>query len=250
MDRDGDRVDLRGQRGGRLDVPRQELVVGVERVHLDGRRHDPGQRADVEVQSRHRGEEARAGAAGRPEEIGMLLIGRVKLLAVGGDHVDRAEAERRRSDDARVEPEPATEGEAGHAHGRAMSAGEVEAVRGQSRGELVAAHARFDHRDPGLGIDLDAFQLGQIEQEPAVAYRVTAPGMAAGTDADREVLFAGQRDRARHVPAIPGHDDHRGHSVGFPGVPDGRAPRLLVTVVAVPVHRTREALHAQNYSAC
>src|SRR5271165_2040322 len=98
--------------------------------------HRSRQRIRAEVEAGDHAEEARAGAAGGPQQIGVLLLVGLDQLALGGDDVDRRDVLARPPVLAAVPALAALEEEAADADARAVPAGERAAVGSQERDEL------------------------------------------------------------------------------------------------------------------
>jgi hypothetical protein len=238
---DDHQLDLAGHARPHLVRPGENLVQQLDRVEVNAVGNVAGARIEAQVEARDRAEEARAGAAGGPEEVRVVDLVGPHQLAVGGDHVDRLDAHAGGAVDAAVPAEAAlqqvaAEGDAGAVPGR-----EEEVALSQRDQQLVAAHARPDHCRPRLGIDLDRVQPGDVEQHAAVAQVVAGPAVAAGADSDPQALGAGLPDRGYQVRLALRLNDQVGEAGGRASVPDGGTPRLLVPVLPTPEstpHRT------------
>ena len=183
----GERDDLDGvlDEVMRVVQPRHHLVeVGEgERLHGEPEVLGLGQRAQVEAGDD--AEEAGPGAAGGPEQVGVLVLRGPDQLAVGGDHVDRDDVLRRPAPAAGVPALAALEQEAADADGRAVPAGEEPAALLEERPELDAALDRGRGRDDLRRLVVrELLESAEVDDQRVGADRPLRPAVPAGAYGD------------------------------------------------------------------
>ena len=102
----------RSSDGQQLVDPAEQRLEVVELEHPGVVGHRARERIRAQVKAGDDAEEARAGAARRPQQIGVLILVGPDQLAVGGDDVDRGDVLARPAVLAAVPPLPALEQEA------------------------------------------------------------------------------------------------------------------------------------------
>ena len=163
-DRSGPWVDLVGQ----LDR------IDVETAAADGR-----PRIELEMKSGDHCEEAGAGTARRPVQVGVVVPVDVQALPVGGDHIETQHAFAGRPEHAAVPAVSALQEVAADADALAMARGEEQVLRRQPSGQHTAAHARADHSGSGGRVDRAAVEAADVEEHPAVTDVVAGPAVPA-----------------------------------------------------------------------
>jgi hypothetical protein len=158
------------------------------------------------------------------------LVGGVDQLAPGGDDVDRHQVVACGAVHLAGERRAAAEQVAADTDGRACPGREVEAVLGEGSLEHAAPGARADPGDARLGVDLDAVERGEIEEQAAIAHRVGGPGVAAGADPDRPPVRARQPNRLYHRLVVAGERDRVRVASRPLGIEDRGVPRCLVAL--------------------
>ena len=163
----------------------------------------------------HRAEVA-TGAAERPEEIGILVLGSTDDLAAGGHDggadqvVERQSVQADEVADAAAECQAADAGVAkGAARGR-------EAVTQAGGIEVFPQRPAAAGRRPRLWIDRDAAHQPQVDDEPALADAVAGDAVAATANGDGQIPLAGERDRGDDVVDIERPDDQLRTPVDHP----------------------------------
>ena len=160
--------------------------------------------------------EVAAAALQRPEQVGVLVLGRDDDVAVRGHDVGRDQAVAGEAELA-LEPAAAAAGrESDHAGRRDAAAGDREPELLRLAVELTPVDARLDARGAALRIDAHSFQCAQIEHDPAVAAREARDRVAAAAECEREAGQPRQPDRADHVRRAGRAQDRRGAAVEHP----------------------------------
>ena len=209
-DRDGGRAArrVRHVQGGPdlVGLGRTPLLPGL---HDRGRprpgpgeiaRHGLGRRMGRELQFRDDAEVAVAGAAQRPEQV--LVRRRVggELLAVGGDDRGPGEAVAGQAVGAGDDPVAAAQHQAGDADRRAGPRRDRDALGGERPVDVDQLGARADHGRAAARPD--PVQLGDVDDQPAVARGPTAVGVAAVADRHLGVVGAGVRHDGADVVGV------------------------------------------------
>lgn len=216
--------------------PGHHLVEVVEAVGVHGLGHVARRRQRAQVEAGHHAEEARPGAAGGPEQVGVLLGVGADQLALGGHHVDGHDVLRRPAPAAGVPALAALQQEAADPDGRAVAAREEPAVAVEERPELgAAAGGRAGRDDLRLRVVRHLAQGIEVEHERVLAHRPLRPAVPAGAYGDLPAALAGQADPQDDVPLVGRAEHGGGLPVGEPAVEDPvHAGGLEAVVVAQP----------------
>src|SRR5205807_8005981 len=99
----------------------------------------------------------------------------------------------------------------------------------------------------GVGIDRDAAQEPQVDDQPALADAMAGNAVTAAPDRNRQIHLTGQRDRRDDVLDIEWADDQLGTPVDHPVE---RAARGIVTRVARGDHRAPMPLSEIREDGC
>jgi hypothetical protein len=171
--------------------------------------------------------EVAAAAADGPEEVGVLLLARGEDLALRGHDVRGHEVVDGGAVLAHQPADPSAERQA-----RDPGVGDDPADRRQPEVlrlavELSPEHAGLGPRGTGRRIDSDPLHRREVDDEPAVADRVSADTVAAGADADEQGPLTGEADRRDDVGDAGAAGDAGGAPV------DGAVPDRACGVVAV-----------------
>ena len=225
---DQEHRQLPGRLGG--DRP-----IGVEDLlgPLEGPGDEPAVdgRADLMQPERELGDDAEvgAGAADRPEQLGVLVAAGGADLAVGGDDLDLLEVVDGPAEPAGQIAKAAAEGQAGHADlGDEAEHGGQPVLLGRLVDVLEQA-AGSDVGEPGIGIDADVAHAGQVEGQAASGDGGAGDVVAAALDAEQQPMVAGEPNRRGHVVGRGRLDDECG-DLGGHAVPDQQ--RVVPAVVA------------------
>ena len=114
---------------------------------------------------------------------------------------------RTRIADASAEREPADPDRAGVAERRR------EPVLRGGVGVPTGGQAAAGPRRPALDVDLQPVQVAKVEDDPAHGRAVAGDAVAAAPDGELEPGLTRERDHARDVGGVGGHDDRRGPAV-------------------------------------
>ena len=132
--------------------------------------------------------EVGAGAANRPEQVGVLVAVGDADLAVRGDDLDLLEVVDRPAEATRQVAETAAERQAGDAdlgdeaeHGR-------QPVLLRRPVDVLEQTPRADVRELGLGIDGDVAHAGHVERQAALGDRGSGDVVAAALDAQQQTV--------------------------------------------------------------
>jgi hypothetical protein len=206
------------QRRGRLLRLVDRDPDAHHRAEFVGTEGEPGDDAEVA-----------AAAAQRPEELGVGFGIDLDDLAAGQDELERDEVVAGETVLAGEPADPAAERQAGHprlGHDPGRDDQPVRRGRGVDVAEPAAA-ARV--HQPGLRIDGDLAQPGQVDGQAAVRHGLARHIVAAAADRRRQAVLAGHADRRDHVLGADAAQDQAGAPVDH-GVPDQPDP-LVVRVV-------------------
>ncbi len=110
--------------------------------------------------------------------------------------------------------------------------------------ELAPGEAGLCPGDTPLGIDLELFQAGQINDQSVVDGAVPGHTVPAAAHRKRQVIGTGKCDGLDHVVRVAGANDQRWMAVNS-RVPD--LSRLVVRCVAGPDHLSVDLLFQRAY---
>ncbi len=189
---------------GRAIDPQTTIQVRAERVERElERRGDP---------------EVPAGAAQTPEQVRLLGLAGPDEPPICCHELDRSQAVDRQPEMALESTGAAAEGQPGDP-GMADHADRAdEPVRLRCDVEFAEEGAAVRRGQARRRIDRYAAHPGHVDDEPAVAARMTGGAMATGADSQGEVVLTGEPDRGRDIRARGGPDDDRRSTVEH-GVP-------------------------------
>ena len=219
--REGDDRQLLGRLRAEVDEPadgllrqRQDERPAVDHADIVEPVAEPGDDAEVA-----------AAAADGPEEVLVLIGARVDDPAVGRDELHREQAVDRQAVLAHEVADAAAERQAGDTHRRRVAERGREAELGRRLRVLARRQAGTGPRDLGRGIDVEALELGGVDDHAVVDHRVAGDAVPAAADRDLEAAGPGEPDRPRHVLRVGDPDDGRGTAI------DGRIVELARVVV-------------------
>ncbi len=223
---------------------RRELAVGLE--HLLGLLERPRDEAalhhrpDLVQPEREAGDDAqvRAGAAHRPEEVGVLVAARPADPPVGRHDLDLEQVVDRPAEPARQIAEAAAQGEAGDSDlrdeaergGKAVALGRAVDVAEQAAGADVG--------HPLVRVDRHTAHPRHVERHPGLGDRRARDVVAAALHAEERAVVAREPDRRRDV-LCGGRLEHDRRLGGDHPVPDQNG--LIPARLAGPKDATREA---------
>ena len=211
-------------------VEAHDLLGAVARIEDGAGGHGRADRVQVELEGGDDAEVA-ASAAQAPEEVGVLRRARGEDLAVGGDHLGRAQVVAGQAVLAHQPADPAAQREAGDAGGRDQAPGGGEAVLLGRGVELPQVSAALGGGGAALASTVMPFIGERSMTMPLVAGREAGNAVAAAAHGDVEPLAAREADRVAHVGSIGAAGDHRRAGV-MGAVPDRTS--LVVGAVAGP----------------
>jgi hypothetical protein len=214
---------VRGGRRPLADAGRHLVrTIGGEQQHA--LRHRLTELVQAELERRDDAE-VRTGAAHAPEQVGVLLLARADLLAVGRHEVDREHVVDRVAPMPLEPPQPATQGQPRDARVTDHPHRTREPVDLRRRVE-VAQEAPAGHaRRARFQIDPHAFHQREVDHDPVVARGEAADAVTTAPDGDDHLLVSCESDRGGHVLDRGAPRDERGSPVDHP-VP--HEPRGLV----------------------
>ena len=229
------------RQGGRLAVndDRHQLVrrvrdpVAVEAQHFRRVPHRPHDRArqhgraeghEVELELGDDPEVA-AAATEAPEEVRVLVGGRLHELAVCGDDVDPAQLVDRQAVLAHDPADPAAERQARDARVRDDPRRRGQAERLRLAVELAEQDARLHARGARLRVDTHALQQAEVDDERIVRDGQAREAVPAAPNGDRQPVLAAEPHRRDHVRHARAARDQRRPPVDR-AVPD--RPMLVV----------------------
>jgi hypothetical protein len=177
-----------------------------------------------------RGDDAEVPSAAteRPEQVRVLVVARADDVAVGQDDlgleqvVDGQAALAGEVAEAAAEREPADPG------GRDDPAGRGQTVLVRRAVDLAPGAAAGDPDGPGLGIDLDALQRREVDDDAVVAGAQPGAVVAAAAHREQQPVIAGEADDLGHVGGARALRDERRAAVDHRVVD---LPRLVVVGV-------------------
>src|SRR5690606_19485251 len=143
--------------------------------------------------------EVAAAAAQRPQQVGVLVGVGADDAPVGGDQLGREQVVAGEAVLALQPAGAAAHREAGDAGGRHAAAGGGEAVRGRGAVGGRPGGAAADAHAPGLRVDRDLVHRTDVEDEAVLHQGAAGDRVAAGADADGQVVVAGERERRDDV---------------------------------------------------
>ena len=147
------------------------------------------ERVELELERRHDAE-APASAAQRPEQLGVLALGRANDPTVPGHELGGDEVVAREAVLALEPAGAAAERQPGNPGRRHAPAGGGEAV-GLGRAIHVGPDgAAADSHDAPVGVDVDVGHATHVEHDAVVAQRQTGDGVPAGAHGDRQLVLA------------------------------------------------------------
>ena len=230
----GDQVDqgaqLVRQVACEVAVEAHDLLGAVARIEDRAGGHGRADRVQIELEGGDDAEIASA-AAQAPEEVGVLRRARGEDLAVGGDHLGRAQVVAGQAVLAHQPADPAAQREAGDAGGRDQAPGSGESVLLGRRVELPPGDAALGGGGAAAHIHRDALHRREVDDDAVVAGREAGNAVAAAAHGDVEPLAAREADCVAHVGGIGAAGDHRRAGV-MGAVPDRTS--LVVGAVAGP----------------
>ena len=163
--------------------------------------------------------EVAAAAAQRPDQIGVLTIGRVHQRAVGKDDVGAEQIVRGHAVATAQPAEAAAEREAG-------DAGVADGAAGRRQPECLRFSIELRPPQSGLGpgrlrgrVDANALHLREVDDHAVVARAPPGDVVGAAADRKRQVRIAREVDGGDDVRRGPAADDGRRTPVDD-GVPD------------------------------
>ena len=160
-----------------------------------------------------------AGAADRPEEIGVLVAAGGADLAVRGDDLDLLEVVDRPAEAARQIAEPAAEGEAGDADLGDEAEHRREPVLLRRPVDVLEQTPRPDVGELGVGIDGDCAHPRHVERQAALRDRGAGDVVAAALDAEQQPVLTRELDGRGDVAGRGRLNDER-RCRGHHPVPD------------------------------
>src|SRR5262245_29897468 len=163
--------------------------------------------------------EVAASAPETPEQVGVLLLARHHELAVGGDHVARAQVVDRQPELAHQVADAATQGQSGDAGVADDPAGDGEPEDLALAVDVVVEATSFDADGLSQWVDARPSHERQVDHDAVVAEGVTRDGVPSAPHGGEQIVLAGEADGGDHVgdTATPG--DQRRSAVDVP-VPD------------------------------
>ena len=240
--RSGREVDQRGhlvrQLARPVAVEPQDLFGAVARKEdRAGQQH----RSDgmQPVLQRGRDPEVPAAATQAPEQLGVLVLARVHELAVGGDDVGGEQVVAGQADLAHEPADAAAEREPGDPRAGHEPAGHRETERLGLVIEVRPGAAALGDGRAARRVDAHRGHARQVDDDAAVAGRVSGKRMPTAADGHDEVLAAREVDRPHDVGDAGALDDQRRPLV-VRAVPD--RPRLVVALVLGPDELSAQAL--------
>jgi hypothetical protein len=206
---------LRERRCGRHRGEREEAVqvargageeVAVDREDLGGGLHRPERRpGDHGVHLVHpeqeRGDDAEvaAAAADRPVQVGVLVGARAHAVAARQHQLGLEQVVDREAVPPCEVTQAAAQGEASDAGRGDDPARRGEAVLVRRLVDLAPRAAAADADGPGLRIDVDVLERGEIDDDTVVNSAEPGSVVAASADGEGQVAVAGERDGPRDV---------------------------------------------------
>jgi hypothetical protein len=173
--------------------------------------------------------EVAAAAPQRPEQVRVTLAAGRAELAVGADDLGLDQVVGRPAEPAGQVAEAAAQGEAGHA-----DLGDEPERGGQAVGlggpvDVGQPAARPDVGQPGLGVDGELAQAGQVDGQAALGDRRPGDVVAAALDPEQQAVGAGEADGGGHVGGRGRLEDQRrgGRGQAVPD-PHGVVPARVV----------------------
>ena len=205
----GDGRQLVGRRLGRRDEPGDGLGRRGQDQHPAVRL---GHVVEPVLEARHDPEVA-AAAADRPEQVRMVLGVDQQALAVGGHHLGRQHVVDRQPELAHEVADAATERDPADPDRPRVAEPDRQAVRRERPGHLRGGQPGLGPRRPALDVDVEALEVGEVEDDAALGHAVTGAAVATAADGELEARLARETHDVGHVVDVGDLDDDSGSAV-------------------------------------
>jgi len=153
--------------------------------------------------------EVAAAAPDRPEQVGVLLAAGAHALAAREHELGLEQVVDRQAELGRQVTEAAAERQAADAGGRDDAARSRQAVLVRRAVDLAPGAAAADPDRPGLRIDVDRLEPGQVDDDAAVARAQPGAVVTATANGQQQAVLVGERDDRRDVVGARAASDDR-----------------------------------------